>query len=107
MANFMIETALSTTSFVPISSRYSNSKVLYYTEHNKLTFNTYKKGNNSYSSEDKYAIITSGVEYRPDLVSQQAYGTVDFWWKILEANNMKDIWQFKAGKNIRIPKANF
>jgi hypothetical protein len=36
-------------------------------------------------------------------MSNQAYGTPDFWWKILEVNGMKDIFEFKSGENIVIP----
>ena len=44
-----------------------------------------------------------GQEYRPDLVSNRVYGTPDFWWRIMEANNIKDVFEFKAGLNLRIP----
>lgn len=107
MANFTEVTNIDPRRFIPPSSRYLESKVLYYTENKLLTFNTYKKTEIPANDRDKYAVITPGVEYRPDLVSQQAYGTVDFWWKILEANGMKDIWEFKSGKNIRIPGSFF
>ena len=107
MANYIEETNINPRQFVPPSSRYAESKVIYYTEKKLLTFNTYKKTKIPLSPTDKYAVITPGVEYRPDLVSQKAYGTVDFWWKILEANDMKDIWEFKSGLNIRIPGAMF
>jgi len=42
------------------------------------------------TQSDKYFVVTPGTEYRPDLVSKEAYGAVDFWWKIMEANNIKD-----------------
>ena len=69
-----------------------------------MLFRSYKK-NNSYSpsTNDKYTVITKGYEYRPDLVSYQAYGTPDFWWKIMEVNGIKDIFDFKSGLNIVIP----
>ena len=68
-----------------------------------LTFTTYKRTPIPESSSDKYGVIPSGHEYRPDKVSQAAYGVPDYWWLILEANNMQDIYDFKAGTNIRIP----
>jgi hypothetical protein len=40
-------------------------------------------------------------------VSLETYGVVDYWWKILEANNMKDIFDFKSGVNIRLPGSIF
>jgi len=36
-------------------------------------------------------------------VSHEYYGHVDNWWKILEANQIKDIWDFKAGITIMLP----
>lgn len=107
MANYYEETRIAPSRFVPVTSRYAESKVVYYTERKLLTFNTYKKKTFPTASSDKFMVITKGVEFRPDLVSQQAYGTPDFWWKIMEANDMKDIYEFKAGENIRIPGAIF
>lgn len=107
MANFIESTNIHARRFVTPSSRYLESDVVYYTENKLLTFKTYKTKTIPLSDQDKYAEISPGMEYRPDLVSQQAYGTVDFWWKILEANGMKDVWEFKTGKNIRIPKSFF
>lgn len=107
MANFSEETNIDPRRFITPSSRYVDNKVIYYTENKLLSFDIYKKKEIPQSSQDKYAVISAGVEYRPDLVSQQAYGSVDFWWKILEANNMKDVWEFKVGTNIRIPGAFF
>ena len=107
MANFIEQTDINPQQFISTSSRYVDSKIVYYTERKLLTFSTYKKKEIPLSDQDKYAVISPGVEYRPDLVSQQAYGTVDFWWKILEANGMKDIWEFKSGENIRIPNSFF
>ena len=48
-------------------------------------------------------VISKNYEFRPDLVSYEAYGVVDFWWKIMEFNNIKDIFDFKAGINLTIP----
>ena len=42
---------------------------------------------------------------RPDLVSKEKYGIPDFWWKILEANKMNDVFDFKAGKTIILPES--
>lgn len=107
MANYTESTKIKSSRFVPISSRYYNSSVVYYTENKLLTFKIYKKTIINPTQKDKYYVITPGTEYRPDLVSQTAYGTVDFWWKIMEANNLKDVYEFKSGLNIRIPNAIF
>ena len=105
MANYVEITKIDPKKFVPASSRYTDSKILYYTERKLLTFNTYKKHNIPITKNDKYTVVTAGTEYRPDLVSQNAYGTPDFWWKIMEANNIKDVYEFKAGLNLRLPNA--
>lgn len=92
--------------FVIALSRYRNSKVLYYTYLGKkrITFDTYKKTTSTANQEsDTYGIVPPGMDYRPDLVSQKVYGDPNFWWKILEANNIKDIFDFKAGLNLRFP----
>ena len=56
------------------------------------------------SSGDQLTVIPNGMEYRPDLMSIQRYGTTDFWWRIMEVNKMKDIMEFKAGKTIILPE---
>jgi len=107
MANYTTSTRIDTRRFVPITSRYADMPVIYYTENKILTFPIYKKEKEKIKPGDKYYIVTSGTEYRPDLVSHTAYGTVDLWWKIMEANNIKDVFDFKAGLNIKIPDALF
>jgi hypothetical protein len=92
-------------SLVSVSSRYAYSTVLYYGQNKCLTFTTYKRNVYTPTSGDKYAVIPAGMEYRPDLVSQEAYGVPDFWYKIMEANKMSDILEFKTGMNIIIPGA--
>ena len=92
-----------TNGFVSATSRYADSQLIYYGDLHKMTYTTYKKNQTRLTDNDKYTIISPGWEYRPDLVSKNIYGTPDFWWKILEANDMKDIWEFKSGVNIRLP----
>lgn len=108
--NLLEPANISSEKFVHALSRYRASTVVYYTMGNRkvITFNTYKKQiGTKIKDEDLFMVVPAGMEYRPDLVSRQAYGTVDFWWKILEANNIKDIFDFKAGTNIRIPGSVF
>jgi hypothetical protein len=88
---------------VSVSSRYAGSQVIYYGVNNYMTFSTYTRTTYTPSQKDKYAVIPPGMEYRPDKVSQQSYGVPDFWYRIMEANNMSDIMQFKSGTNIVIP----
>ena len=105
MPNFIQESSLDPTKFVTPTSRYLESKVIYYTNLNRITFAIYKRKPFVPDSQDKFMVVTSGLEYRPDLVSNRAYGFPDFWWKIMEANNIFDVFDFKAGTNIRIPSA--
>lgn len=103
MANYYEITNINPLKFVTFTSRYSENKVAYYKDEKYLVFNTYKKKDYRENSSDRYMVVTKGYEYRPDLISQKVYGFPDWWWKILEANNIKDIYDFKAGTNIRIP----
>lgn len=96
-------TDLKATTFVPPSSRYANSNVLKYGEEGVLTFETYKRQSSLTNPNDQFTIVTPGEQYRPDKTSFKAYGTVDFWWAIMEANQIKDIFDYVAGLNIRIP----
>ena len=106
MPNFIENANIESKRFVSASSRYNKSTVIYYHIGNqkKITFTTYKKIiSNKAKDNDLYMVIPAGMEYRPDLVSQKVYGIVDFWWKIMEANNIKDIFEFKTGTNLRLP----
>lgn len=90
--------------FVTPTSRYINSKTLLYSDNKVITFEIYKRKTRVTSlSNDKFAVIPPGEEYRPDLTSYRAYGTVDFWWQIMQENKIYDIFDYKAGKNILIP----
>ena len=105
MANFLKYTGFSTNKVVSPTSRYNNKKIVYYGDKAKITFATYKKQNLSFGPKDKFYEITKDVEFRPDLVSYYAYGISDYWWRIMEMNGMKDILEFRAGKNIRLPQS--
>ena len=107
MANYYEETKIDPRRFVTVTSRYADAKVIYYTEKKLLTFKTYKKRIYSPDKKDKFTVLTKKFEYRPELLSFEAYGTESFWWKIMEANNIKDIFDFKAGLNIILPDSIF
>ncbi len=68
-----------------------------------MTFATYVRTVPVTSANDKFTVISPGYEFRPDLLSNDVYGIPDFWWKILEVNSIKDIFDFKAGITIRVP----
>jgi hypothetical protein len=104
MANKIEYTELEAKQFVPTTSRYNASRVLKYSEERITTFETYKRKPFIMSQQDQLTVITPGMEYRPDLMSMDKYGTTDFWWRIMEANKMKDITEFKAGRTIVLPE---
>jgi len=103
MAHVTRESGHRAAQYVSSTSRYKSSDIIYYSENNLLTFKIYKKRPMQFGTSDKWFEITPDVEYRPDLVSFDFYGVPDFWWKIMEMNRMKDILEFRAGRNIRLP----
>lgn len=107
MPNYIETTDTNPRRFVPVTSRYAESRVIYYTERKILTYSTYRKGEYAPKENDRFMVVEKYHEYRPDKVSFAAYGTSDFWWKIMEANNLKDVYDFKAGLNVRLPDVLF
>jgi len=104
MANKLEFAESKASNFVSRLSRYTNSRVVYYSNEKITTFETYKRKKYVSSSKDQVTVITPGMEYRPDLLSFDKYGAPDFWWKIMEANNMKDVMEFRAGRTIVLPE---
>lgn len=84
-------------------SRYKTSKVIYWGDQRKLTFETYLRKPYVRTGKERVMRITKGIEYRPDLVAYDVYGFSDAWWKIMEANGIYDIYDFKAGLTIFLP----
>ena len=85
------------------NSRYLKQNIIYWGENRLIAFDTYLRNDYILTGNEKVLLITKGIEYRPDLISFEVYGVPNFWWRILEANGMKDIFEFKAGKTIFIP----
>lgn len=84
-------------------SRYRNQNVIYWGEQNRITFDTYIRKEYIKTGKERVMVISKAEEYRPDLVASDAYGVSDMWWKIMEVNNIHDIYDFKAGKTIILP----
>lgn len=105
MANKITKSPVPVSSFVDFTSRYINSQVINYGDNKQLTLTTYKRGAPALTKSDKYYLITESTQFRPDLVSNLAYGIPSYWWRIMEANGMKDISDFKSGVTIRIPES--
>ena len=93
----------STTSVASSGSRYEKSRLIYYGEQRFLTYETYLRKKYNYNGTENVMVISKGVEYRPDLVSYEYYGYPDNWWRIMEVNGMKDIFEFKTGVTIFLP----
>jgi len=84
------------------TSRYAKAKTITTLE-GYTTFAIYKRKYYPPAKEDRFLTITEAYDYRPDLVSVDIFGVPDFWWRLMEANGMTDIMQFRAGRNIRVP----
>ena len=70
---------------------------------NSASWKSYKQ-NILENAKYKLSTIPDGMENRPDLISLAAYGTVNLWWVICEANDIFDPHtQLVAGKQIKIP----
>lgn len=103
MANYIAATRIDPKTYYTTASRYANAIIVYYTDLKRLTLETYKRKEIGVTPNDKFMVIGKGYEFRPDLVSSKVYGMPDFWWRIMEANGLSDIYEFKAVVNIRIP----
>jgi len=54
--------------------------------------------------EYNYIYISDSLEHRPDLISNEAYGTPKFWWLIMFVNGITDPFEgFNINDKIRIP----
>ena len=56
-----------------------------------------------HSTEDVYYVVTNAEQYRPDIIAKKYYNDAKLYWVLLAANNMKEVFEFESGKNIRIP----
>ena len=51
----------------------------------------------------EYFYVSAPYEYRPDLLSDDIYGSPLYAWAILAANDMKSIFDFKLGISVKVP----
>lgn len=56
-----------------------------------------------FSESDSYYTITTVDRRRPDIISYRFYGTVDYFWIILLANNVLDPFDIEINTILRIP----
>lgn len=60
------------------------------------------------SANDQSVLITPRYQFRPDLLSNDLYGTPAYWWVFILRNRdlMKDpVWDLKSGMTIKVPSA--
>lgn len=55
------------------------------------------------TTEDFYITLDQGNEKRPDLISYQVYGIVDYGWAIMEVNGVRSWLELTEGSRLRIP----
>jgi len=96
-------------SLIDFSSRYQRSNLIYYSDFDILTFETYDRvynPGNSIQEEPKgikFYQITRGTQYKPWLASEDIYGDPGYWWLLMEFNNIFDVEDFTSGKTLRVP----
>lgn len=93
---------------IDYSSRYQNSDLIFYSNFNILTFETYDRTYNPATDQRtidnlKYYQITAGTQFRPWLAAEDIYGEPGYWWLLMEFNNIFDVEDFTAGKTLRVP----
>lgn len=58
-------------------------------------------------SEYSFYVVKEEDLLRPDLISVKVYRSMVYWWIILKANNIEDVWNdLYAGKILAIPSLN-
>lgn len=55
------------------------------------------------TTEDRFITLTQQGQFRPDLISNEVYGTPEFGWAIMEANDLRSFVDLKSGLRLRIP----
>ena len=83
-----------------VLSRYSIYRQIISDETYLETFNqnTIEK-----SDSDKFHIVTKREENRLDIISNDFYGTPNYWWILAIANELIDPFIVNVGDSIRIP----
>ena len=55
---------------------------------------------------DKFITIDEGNQFRPDLLSQQVYGTTKYDWALMEINGVRSFLELQFGIRLRVPPIN-
>jgi hypothetical protein len=52
---------------------------------------------------DKYIIIDEGNQFRPDILSDQVYGSTRYDWALMEINGIRNFAELQFGIRLRVP----
>ena len=55
------------------------------------------------NEQDFYVSIDSTNQFKPEHLSFQVYGDVNYGWAIMEINNIRSFLELKTGVRVRIP----
>lgn len=69
----------------------------------KPSLNTWMKFNGRDFELNSDIMVRLNSESRLDVLAQQYLGDSKYWWMICLLNNMKHFWDWKIGKEIRVP----
>lgn len=72
------------------------------------TLQLYRSDPEAFTDRDdlRYYEITPRTAYRPDLISQNAYGNSRYWWIILQFNDIDGVDELRPGRTLSIPHLN-
>ena len=82
-------------------SRYSILRVI--EDQGQTYLETYNQKFIPVSDDDAYHVVTHREVNRLDIISEDYYGTPDYWWVIALANNMIDPFIVNEGVMLRLP----
>lgn len=85
-------------------SRYRNKIRL--TSFSGVTFLEFIKKSQLYlpvSPDDQYYFVDASKQYRPDLISNEVYGSPVYYWVILSCNDLISPLQVRTNLTLRIP----
>jgi len=85
-------------------SRYRNKIRL--TSYTGVTFLEFIKKSQLYlevSTDDQYYFVDASKQYRPDLISNEVYGSPIYYWVILSCNNLISPLQVRTNLTLRLP----
>ena len=83
------------------NDRYEMSKFMEYTDNYDILTSAFLLELRDISPSGRF--VVSGQDSRPDLVSYEIYGDVQYWWIIMLYNEISTISEIITGMEIRYP----